>query len=68
MTSMSVASSRNGGKAVQILDRQGITGRKNCVLFLDGRAMTNDINLLITSFATLSDFGIGYCIDRYESN
>ena len=68
MISISVASSLNGGNALQILERHGITGRKNCVLFLDGRATANEISLLITSFATLNDFGIGYCIDKYDNN
>ena len=68
ITNSSVDSSRNGGKALQILTRQGIVGRKNCVLFLAGRAADNDDSLLMACLAMLNDFGIGYCRERWESN
>ena len=68
MMRISDASSRNGGKAVQMRNRHGITGRKNCVLFLAGSATANDTSRFMACLATLSDFGMGYCIDKYDSN
>ena len=68
MISSSVASCRNGGKALENRTKQGKTGKKKRRLVLAGKAAHSEVSLLTACLATLRHFGIGYCNARKESS